>query len=151
MRKVWLLLGIVFAAFVCWQILRGFSRALLVNHEGTGVGNLGEIRSALAIYYGNMNGQYPSNLDALTTTLVPGNNPGRVHYLATIPTSKPSWHHQDSSKVQIMTNDEYIARKFSDEGGWTYVVGGSTRQFDGTVVVNCTHLRETRGEAWTNY
>ena len=39
-----------------------FANLIRKSGEGASKGNVGSIRSALSIYYGDMEGQYPSNL-----------------------------------------------------------------------------------------
>lgn len=111
------------------------------SYGGGTKGNLGSIRSALSIYYGDMAGQYPGNLALLTVG-------GK--YLVQIPNAYTPYYHADSVAIHQMTNDEFIAGKFSDAGGWAYVMGGTTNYYSGTVVVNCTHT-DIKGTVWTAY
>lgn len=111
------------------------------SYGGGTKGNLGSIRSALSIYYGDMQGQYPSSLTSLTVG-------GK--YLVQIPKAYTLYNHPDSAAIHQMTNDEFNGGKFTDAGGWAYVTGGTTNYYSGTVVVNCTHT-DIKGTLWTAY
>ena len=110
-----------------------FANLLRKSNEGAGKGNLGAVRGALSIYYGDMEGQYPGDLASLTLG-------GK--YLAVIPPAKAPTYHSDSS---VITNQ--IAS--DDAGGWSYdnTTGDANL---GSVWVNCTHT-DTKGTVWTQY
>src|SRR3954465_10374062 len=63
-----------------------FANLIRKSSEGASKGNLGSIRSALSIYYGDMEGQYPSDMASLTVA-------GK--YLAAVPASKAPNYHGD--------------------------------------------------------
>src|SRR5271155_1123123 len=65
-----------------------FADLVLKSKEGATRGSLGSIRSALSIYYGDMEGQYPSDPSSLTIN-------GK--YLNSIPLAKTPNYHSDSS------------------------------------------------------
>ena len=109
-----------------------FASLLRKSGEGAAKGNLGAIRSALSIYYGDMEGNYPSDLAALTVN-------GK--YLQTIPLAKTPNYHPDSASVADST--------ITDVGGWSYNNQPTNPNF-GTVLVNCTHT-DTKGTVWTAY
>src|SRR5579872_2102361 len=67
-----------------------FAELIRKSGEGASKGNLGSIRSSLSIYYGDMEGQYPTQLSGLTVA-------GK--YLATVPVSKTPNYHTDTSAV----------------------------------------------------
>ena len=110
-----------------------FAELIRKSSEGASKGNLGAIRSALSIYYGDMEGQYPADLPALTVS-------GK--YLASIPVAKAPNFHGDTSVVidQLTANDG---------GGWSYNDTVGNANF-GTLWVNCTHT-DTKGTTWTAY
>src|SRR5947199_9410501 len=56
-----------------------FAELIRKSGEGASKGNLGALRSAMSIYYGDLEGQYPATTDALTVG-------GK--YLGQIPTAK---------------------------------------------------------------
>ncbi|HVE11809.1 MAG TPA: type II secretion system protein [Elusimicrobiota bacterium] len=110
-----------------------FAELIRKSNEGASKGNLGSIRSALSIYYGDMEGQYPTDLMTLT-------NNGK--YLATMPNAKAPNYHNDTSSVvgQVSANDG---------AGWSYNNTTTDANF-GVVWVNCTHT-DTKGSLWTTY
>ncbi len=111
-----------------------FANLIRKSNEGASKGNLGGIRSALSIYYGDMEGQYPANLASLTVG-------GK--YMRTISAAKAPDYHTDTSTVaeQLSASDA--------GGGWVYNNTSSDPNF-GTVWVNCTHT-DTKGTTWTKY
>ena len=110
-----------------------FASLIRKSAEGQTKGNLGAIRSALSIYYGDMEGQYPAALEALTIG-------GK--YLTALPVAKTPNYHPDSAAVNYST-------AASDAGGWTYD-NTLTDPNLGTVLVNCTHT-DSKGAVWTSY
>jgi general secretion pathway protein G len=110
-----------------------FASLIRKSSEGASKGNLGAIRSALSIYYGDMEGQYPATVESLTVG-------GK--YLSTIPAAKAPNYHSDAPTVAYQTASD-------DAGGWTY----NNTNLDanqGTILVNCTHT-DTKGTVWTVY
>ena len=110
-----------------------FAELIRKSSEGASKGNVGAVRSALSIYYGDMEGQYPDNVTALTLG-------GK--YLQTIPMSKAPNYHADTSTV-------VLADATADTGGWSYnnIIGNPNI---GNVVVGCTHT-DSKGSTWTLY
>ena len=113
-----------------------FAELIRKSNEGSSKGNLGAIRSALSIYYGDMEGQYPTDLAALTIN-------GK--YLSAIPKAKAPNYHADSATV--VQNSGTLA--ITDGGGWAYVNAPGDSNV-GTLWVNCTHT-DTKGSNWTTY
>jgi type II secretory pathway pseudopilin PulG len=114
-----------------------FAELIRKSGEGASKGNLGAIRSALSIYYGDMEGQYPSQVAGLTVA-------GK--YLAVIPNAKtPSYHTDTSTEVDgTMAVDDAV-----NTGQWAYNnVTGDTNL--GSVLIGCTHT-DTKGSIWTSY
>ena len=112
-----------------------FAELIRKSSEGASKGNLGAIRSAMAIYYGDMEGIYPSNMTALTLN-------GK--YLTTIPTSRAPNYHADSSGVTL-----FSVAGMTDVGGWSYN-DIATSANSGNVLVSCTHT-DTKGTIWSGY
>ena len=110
-----------------------FASLIRKSNEGASKGNLGSIRGALSIYYGDLEGQYPNDLTSLTLS-------GK--YLSAVPQSKAPNYHTDVSTTYNQTTA-------NDAGGWTYnnTTGDANM---GTVWVNCTHT-DTKGSIWTAY
>src|ERR1700740_1948561 len=65
-----------------------FAELIRKSGEGASKGNLGAIRSALSIYYGDMEGVYPAQIQGLTVA-------GK--YLAAVPVAKTPSYHADAS------------------------------------------------------
>lgn len=110
-----------------------FASLIRKSSEGASKGNLGAIRSAISIYYGDMEGQYPSDMVSLTLS-------GK--YLATVPNAKAPNYHADSNAIVNGTTAD-------DGGGWSYnnLTGDANL---GNLAVNCTHT-DTKGTVWTTY
>ncbi len=112
-----------------------FAQLIRKSSEGASKGNLGSIRSALSIYYGDMEGNYPSLMSSLTVS-------GK--YLSSIPMAKtPNYHADNNGEV----NGAISA--VGDTGAWFYDNQTSDAN-NGQVVVNCTHT-DTKGNIWSTY
>jgi prepilin-type N-terminal cleavage/methylation domain-containing protein len=112
-----------------------FAELIRKSSEGASKGNLGGLRSALTIYYGDMEGQYPDHISGLTLG-------GK--YIGAIPVAKvPNYHNDSSSEL-----DGPLAVT-TDVGGWVYnnTVGSVN---DGGMLINCSHT-DTKGSVWTAY
>ena len=112
-----------------------FAELIRKSQEGSSKGSLGSLRSTLAIYYGDMEGLYPSRIASLTIN-------GK--YLTVIgPARTPNYHPDLSTETDGLTNAP------TDAGGWMYdnVTGDPAI---GIVEVNCTHT-DTKGSSWTTY
>jgi prepilin-type N-terminal cleavage/methylation domain-containing protein len=110
-----------------------FASLIRKSNEGASKGNLGSIRGALSIYYGDLEGQYPNDVASLTVA-------GK--YLSSVPAAKAPNYHGDTSTLANGTGA-------TDAGGWTYnnTTGDANM---GTLWVNCTHT-DTKGSTWTTY
>ena len=121
-----------------------FAELIRKSSEGASKGNLGALRSAMSIYYGDMEGSYPSTLTALTIG-------GK--YLTVIPPAKAPNYHADAGTEVVMVAagiaGEVVAAAPSDVGGW-YYNNQTTNANVGNVLVNCTHT-DTKGTVWTGY
>ena len=113
-----------------------FAALVRKSSEGASKGNLGALRSALSIYYGDMEGQFPASPAAMTIG-------GK--YMSTLPVAKAPNYHTDSAGIVV----ESIVGAPTDAGGWAYqdVAGGANI---GNVLVNCSHT-DTKGSYWTSY
>ncbi len=110
-----------------------FAELIRKSSEGASKGNVGSIRSALSIYYGDLEGVYPADPAALTIS-------GK--YLSAVPVAKaPNYHNDNSSTVMTAAPD--------GNGGWWYQDETANANF-GQLLVNCTHT-DTKGTVWTNY
>ena len=112
-----------------------FAELIRKSGEGASKGNLGALRSAMSIYYGDMEGQYPSVFTALTIG-------GK--YISQIPAAKAPNYHLDNSVTTL-----YSVSGLSDVGGWAYMDLASNANMS-NVYVNCNHT-DTKGLVWTAY
>jgi len=113
-----------------------FAQLVRKSNEGACKGNLGSIRSTLSVYYGDMEGQYPDYLHALTMN-------GK--YLAALPTVQAPNYHPANTNEQIYR----ISPAVDDSGGWKFDDLAGDVSY-GAVFVNCTHT-DTKGSVWTAY
>lgn len=113
-----------------------FAELIRKSSEGASKGNLGSLRSALSIYYGDMEGVYPATPAAMTVN-------GK--YLSAIPVAKAPNYHADSS-VSVLGSAQATP---NDGAGWWYQ-DIATNANVGAVMVNCTHT-DTKGSVWTVY
>jgi prepilin-type N-terminal cleavage/methylation domain-containing protein len=117
-----------------------FSQLITKSNEANTKGNLGALRSALSIYYGDMEGWYPA--DTLAVLAVSN------RYMATVPVAKlpavtsMNVGHGDTSLVTPETTP-------GDLGGWSYD-NTSTDTNWGRLLVACSHS-DSRGSRWTSY
>lgn len=113
----------------------------LRRNSGVGymTGNLGSIRSAISIYYGSMEGQYPADLNSLTIA-------GK--FMPEIPTA---WGGSETAYdvPHRPTKEVRHGSVPSDGGGWLYNnIKGNEKI--GTVIIDCTHT-DIKGRVWANY
>ncbi len=116
-----------------------FAELIRKSSEGASKGNVGSIRSALSIYYGDLEGVYPANVAALTIS-------GK--YLSEVPKAKAPNYHPDSS-TPVLASASASPNDSSGSMGWWYNDVGTSSNF-GQLMVNCTHT-DTKGTVWTNY
>lgn len=123
-----------------------FSNLISKSQEGSVKGNLGSIRSAVSIYYGDTEGYYPyNNLSELTFA---------AKYLTTMPASQlPRTSHNLAGHPRTTTvttaNLTAAAGEGTSLGGWQYD-NEPTRTTWGNVIVGCIHS-DLRGVLWTSY
>ena len=125
-----------------------FAQLVAKSQEGATKGNLGSVRSALSIYYGDTEGFYPTDTLASLTAA--------SKYLQTIPNAQlphtvKNIGHTTASSVTTVPSIAALAAAAADVGGWVYDnsgLGGSTTW--GSVVVGCSH-QDAKGSFWTAY
>ena len=110
-----------------------FADLIRKSNEGSTKGNLGAIKGALAVYYGQNEGQYP--VDSLAS-LTP-------NYMQNIPSSNEPPYHSKAFTV----NNGSVANDTG--GGWMYD-NVNTDTTWGSLWVNCTHT-DTKGSSWNAY
>jgi len=110
-----------------------FGELVKKSKEGATKGKLGGIRSALSIYYGDQEGVFPNNPDALTVNGT---------YMTVIPHAEMPPYHGDDESFELNADE-------SDGGGWTYNNVTADANW-GELLVNCTHT-DAKGTIWTTY
>lgn len=142
-----LLVAGVFGAMV-FASAGKFSSLIAKSGEGATKGNLGVLRSALAIYYGDNEGQYPATLDALIGP----------KYVPAMPKTKTGKHPESDAwtpyGAELCTGSTEYGKtidpsKIKDTGGWGYVADPKAKCY-GEVFVDCSH-EDTKGRVWPQY
>jgi prepilin-type N-terminal cleavage/methylation domain-containing protein len=113
-----------------------FAELIRKSGEGASKGNLGALRSALSIYYGDMEGQYPAQLASMTIA-------GK--YMSVLPVAKTPSYHADTSTE----NNGYSHNADGLTGAWWFDNQAASANL-GQVSVNCTHT-DSKGSIWSFY
>lgn len=112
-----------------------FASLLRKSNEGATKGSLGTLRSALGIYYADMEGQFPSDLGSLTLG---------AKYLQAMPLARTPGYHAATADVVAWNGGAG-----TDAGGWMYDgIAGDAQA--GSVLVNCVET-DARGASWSSY
>jgi uncharacterized RDD family membrane protein YckC/type II secretory pathway pseudopilin PulG len=122
-----------------------FSQLSTLAGEGAAKGRLGSLRSSLSIYYGDTEGHYPADLNALVPKYLPSIDSPSVAS------------HPGAAGVELYGAEacggpkgtDIDPAKLRDTGKWGYVVAPKA-PCDGTVFVDCTH-QDTKGKPWYTY
>lgn len=128
-----------------------FADLIRKSNEGATKGNLGAIRSAISVYYGEMEGWFPVPLGSGRP-----DQPGTLGYILMMENGKyikdcPNcyalpYHSRGLGTVMMDTADES-----GDPGWWGYERNaGSTQKRWGDLWVNCTHTDSKRA-SWGSY
>jgi len=114
------------------------------SKEGATKGALSTLRSATQVYYGDTEGQFPTDdLSSLTVN---------AKYLSAIPVLKlPGTGHPETSEVRAITESdgESLDVFKSDTGKWLYMADKTSKDW-GTIVVDCTH-KDSGGRPWNQF
>lgn len=122
-----------------------FADLIRKSNEGATKGNLGAIRSALSIYYGEMEGWYPVSAPDATLTMENGK------YLKSIPTCNTTPYHAIGTGFDISNSSGTM--ESGTAGDWEYqpnAAPAAGAQPWGNVWVNCTHT-DTKTTVWSAY
>jgi prepilin-type N-terminal cleavage/methylation domain-containing protein len=112
-----------------------FASLVRKSSEGASKGNLASLRSALSVYYGDMEGVYPTTLTSITVN---------AEFIAAIgPAKTPNYHSDSSAETDALLSAP------SDGGNWLYDNVVTDANF-GNMYVNCTHT-DSKGVSWTTY
>ena len=135
-----------------------FSELIRKSNEGSNRGNLGALRSALSIYYGDMEGNWPT--DDLSSLTVGGK------YITAIPKHRAVGYHPDNASVctSLAITGGACAIGLGAPPGydgqvnniiWVYwnrdeqPMSGTQRN-KGDLWIGCLHT-DTKGTVWTSY
>ncbi len=121
-----------------------FADLIRKSNEGATKGNLGAIRSAMSIYYGEIEGWYPVADPGPILTMDGGK------YLKSIPTCNCPPYHAQFASFDITGTTETVA---ATAGSWSYqplnTAVAPARPW-GDVWVNCTHT-DSKSSTWGLY
>src|SRR5271170_7585745 len=118
--------------------------------EGQTKGSLGSLRSALSIYYSDMEGQYPSDSLPGITFEAFASLTANGKYIASIPTARTPDYHSDTSTYTCANSIPPFPCPPPDNGGWAYTDNPLITSYFGYVMVNCFHS-DTKGTQWSLY
>ncbi|MBI5240331.1 MAG: hypothetical protein HY926_07640 [Elusimicrobia bacterium] len=152
MHRILAVVLVLLAGFA-WYILRDLRGMIDRNSEGNSIGRLSGIRSALSIYYGDMEGFYPTDLSALTAPHV-GRDGNVVTYLESLEAAQcrsPYHPTPDCSRNREPGIHDQITYSTAptDAGGWGYNNDPGHPNF-GSIWVNCTHT-DINGRSYSAY
>jgi len=133
-----LMVVVVIIGILAAVVSAKFADLIDKSKEGSTKGGLSSMRSALAVYYADNEGNYPlDNLDSLTAS---------SRYLSSIPLAYlPGTPHVAVNSVYTGTSS---LTALTDVGGWAYVNGAGTEW--GKIFVNCSH-QSMKDEIWSSY
>jgi len=103
--------------------------------------SLASVRSALQIYYGDHNGDFPKTLEALV--------PDRLKQLPEL--QVPG--HEKTGRVTVLDTKRYdsdLGAAITDSGGWLYFSSPDSLNF-GMLVIDCSHKEPGRDFEWYKY
>ncbi|MDD5686496.1 MAG: 16S rRNA (guanine(527)-N(7))-methyltransferase RsmG [Elusimicrobia bacterium] len=108
-------------------VIPKFAEMMRRTKEGKTKGDLGNLRSAIGLYYGDMEGmQYPQNAAAISNE----SGPVQTKYLSKMSSVKLGVQaHGDTNDINDFNNGDAL----TDLGNWGYVASS------GKMFVNCTH------------
>ncbi|MBK8574120.1 MAG: prepilin-type N-terminal cleavage/methylation domain-containing protein [Elusimicrobia bacterium] len=114
-----------------------FADLILKSKESSAKGALGSLRSALTIYYSDMEGTWPATLADL---------PQGGRYVNNIPTGNIPKHSMGVGNIGHTgrTSAEVAVLTDASAASWIYVVA------TGASAINCSHV-DTKGTIWSWY
>ncbi|MFH1784248.1 MAG: prepilin-type N-terminal cleavage/methylation domain-containing protein [bacterium] len=113
-----------------------FADLITKSKEGATKGNLGALRSAVSIYYGDNEGFFPTAITSVDFI-------GADDYMETIPEARTG-DHGDNTGVDEFATEALMIAGYNDDGEWSY---GSTT---GVVRVDCSHTDKSRAAVLIN-
>jgi len=142
-----LMVTVAIIAILASIVIPKFSDMIRKAQEGSTKGTLGGIRSALSVYYADMEGQYPSDM---TSDFL---NP--KYFAATTQDQNLPWiylppYHNTNNLVSVFGGAFCPANMFMlDNGMWGYAVCTRDTNF-GIFWISCSHT-DSKGTVWTSY
>jgi prepilin-type N-terminal cleavage/methylation domain-containing protein len=137
-----LMLVVVIIGVLAAIAIPQFSNMVAKSQEGSTKGNLGTLRSAISVYYGDNDGEYP--MDTLYGSLLPGNK-----YLQGIPPAfLPLTTNNIGHGMVLGIKNPPLTDVVGHVNGWVYDNSGNGNPTWGQVVVNCTH-QDLLGNPWS--
>jgi prepilin-type N-terminal cleavage/methylation domain-containing protein len=122
-----------------------FANLVTKSHEGQTKGNLGTIRSALSVYYGDNEGWYPAGTSGANLIVLATSS----KYMQVVPNADLPQSSNNLGHPTINTDISPTPVLPDDTGGWLYDNSGDGVSTWGNVVVNCTH-QDLKGWVWTS-
>jgi prepilin-type N-terminal cleavage/methylation domain-containing protein len=129
-----------------------FADLIRKSNEGATKGNLGALRSAVSIYYGELEGWFPvptaSGAQGTANTLGAILTMENGKYLKELPAAYCPPYHAKVADVSVAVSS---ADEAANAGAWGYKAlnNGIGRQW-GDVWVNCTHT-DSKSAGWGSY
>jgi prepilin-type N-terminal cleavage/methylation domain-containing protein len=118
------------------------------SKESVVKGQLGSLRSALAVYYADNDGMYPSSL---TAGLIPGGNYLQQLPLVFIPPvilqSNPG---HDLNNVESVTAQTPCPPVIAENPSQIWAYDAADNPCEGRIYLQCTHF-SVEGSPWTSY
>lgn len=140
-----LLIVVSVLAILASVALPRYANAIRRAQEGGLKGNLGALRSALSLYYGDNQGIFPAcavgaNSTVFNTELAP-------KYIGSVPTVKSGLHPPVNT---VYCDYSMVPGLIHDGQGWYYDGAAPADSYNGGVWVACDHT-DTSGGFWTSY
>ncbi|PCI36290.1 MAG: hypothetical protein COB53_10065 [Elusimicrobia bacterium] len=126
-----------------------FANLVRKSQEGQTRGNLGALRSAISIYYSDMEGFYPTGPAGTNSNELQDSLTTNGKYLSKFPSVKTPPYHADISTVDSIPTGDAFAADATGEGEWVYTSIATDANW-GMVQVECYHT-DTKGSVWTTY
>lgn len=113
-----------------------FAELVRKSNEGATKGNLGAVRSALTIYYADMEGMFPSDPASLTIN-------GK--YLNKIPKAHAPPYHAAGASIVLGSESTGL----TDAGAWIFDSDPADTGY-GDIMVDCSHT-DSKSTMWQEY
>lgn len=132
-----LMIVVAIVAILAAIALPQMGSAIRKSQEGCTKGNLGTLRSAISIYYGDNESTQLLDLNALWLG---------QKYIAGIPQAYYPTHHDPNTKVGAGNTTAFLLSTEEGAAWWLFTDAGNENK----VVPNCYHS-DMKGKPWTSY